>query len=257
MVYTEIQTKKGKKYYYRTLTVRDNGKFSKFRKYLGKELPAEELKKKEQMADSVIQNKFGKTHQLKISQRRLYKQSGAGLTITICMPMYQACFPVEYEKGLTTYFPDDMCYSSPDHQFFHYFSAEKSRPIVKDIFRRMDKDPNWINKRVKEFEKSVNGSEKVGEELILASNNFSKNNREKIIKTFEKFLQKNRDYWRPSIFIDIFDPFEKEIVEFIFREMKEKISKEDLQFLFLPDRSVFWDEKQDFEKIKEYAKNNN
>ena len=51
MVYTEIQVKNGKKYYYRVVSERNGKKVSKRRKYLGKELEGEELVKKEKEAD--------------------------------------------------------------------------------------------------------------------------------------------------------------------------------------------------------------
>ena len=51
MVYTEIQVKNGKKYYYRVISVRNGAKVSKKRKYLGKELEGEELAIKEKEAD--------------------------------------------------------------------------------------------------------------------------------------------------------------------------------------------------------------
>jgi len=51
MVYTEIQERNGKKYYYRVHSVRVGKKVRKKRKYLGVDLENKELKKKEQEAD--------------------------------------------------------------------------------------------------------------------------------------------------------------------------------------------------------------
>jgi len=64
MVYTEIQEKNGNKYYYRTLTIRDKGKFKKFRRYLGADLKKQDLVKLEQEADLIIQSQSGKTKKL-------------------------------------------------------------------------------------------------------------------------------------------------------------------------------------------------
>ena len=43
MAYTEIQNKNGKKYYYRTVSVRVGKKVTKKRKYMGSELNKKEL----------------------------------------------------------------------------------------------------------------------------------------------------------------------------------------------------------------------
>ncbi len=64
-------------------------------------------------------------------------------------------------------------------------------------------------------------------------------------------MKKDYDYWTASIFIDLFDALEKEVMQFIFQEEVNAISKEDLQLLLLPNRSVFWQEKDDFEKIRQ------
>lgn len=54
MVYTEIKEKDGKKYYYRVLSVRKNGKVAKKRIYLGANLEKEGLNKKEKIADKEL-----------------------------------------------------------------------------------------------------------------------------------------------------------------------------------------------------------
>lgn len=68
MVYTEIQTKQGKKYYYRTLTIREDGKFRKFRVYLGAELSEKELKEKEKEANYIIHSQSGKIKKINSTQ---------------------------------------------------------------------------------------------------------------------------------------------------------------------------------------------
>src|SRR3989344_1009758 len=54
MTYTEIQIKKGKKYYYRVKSVKKDKKVSKIRKYLGVNLSKEELTKLEKEADKTL-----------------------------------------------------------------------------------------------------------------------------------------------------------------------------------------------------------
>ena len=54
MVYTEIQEKNGKKYYYRVLSIREGNKVTKNRIYLGVDLEKNKLSKKEKEADKEL-----------------------------------------------------------------------------------------------------------------------------------------------------------------------------------------------------------
>lgn len=54
MAYTEIQSRNGKKYYYRVKSVKKDNKVSKIRKYLGADLKRDVIKKLEKKADKTI-----------------------------------------------------------------------------------------------------------------------------------------------------------------------------------------------------------
>src|SRR3989344_2842738 len=54
MVHTEIQEKRGKKYYYRVKSIRDKDRVFKERIYLGANLTKEELEKKQKEADKTL-----------------------------------------------------------------------------------------------------------------------------------------------------------------------------------------------------------
>ena len=61
MVYTEIQKRNKRKYYYRVISIRKGNKVSKKRKYLGVDLFDKELAEKEKKADKVLlKNKLKK-----------------------------------------------------------------------------------------------------------------------------------------------------------------------------------------------------
>ncbi len=184
MVHTEIQTKNGKKYYYRTLSIREGDSFRKVRKYLGVELGKEELAEKVAKADLDLKINSKGSKKIKIGERTPYRQSGAGVAITIGLPFYLIANPRETEKGLTVEYKGDMVYVTPDLQFQHYFLAEDMIPIAKEIFARMEKDSNWIGKRIKEFELAVDGLEDLGEELVAAAVNFSEKDLDKTIKLY-------------------------------------------------------------------------
>ena len=57
MVYTEIQKRNNKKYFYRVISIRTKDKISKKRKYLGVNLPLKDLTKKEREADGELKVK--------------------------------------------------------------------------------------------------------------------------------------------------------------------------------------------------------
>jgi len=254
MVHTEIQVKNSKKYYYRTLSYRKGERFHKLRKYLGKELTKKDLLEKEKSADTYLESRSGKLKKIKIGEKKLYKQSGAGITLTIGMAVNSILEPIEVDKDLNVFYKGDLVYSTPDLQFFHYFAAEELFPTAKEILNRMEKDKKWMFKKIKQFEKATEGFEDLGEELIEKAKTFSDKDKVEIIKLYEKFLKKDYEYWVPSQFIDLFDIFESEILEFIFKEKLKEISKGDLHFLLLPASSVYWEEKDDLNKIKNYIK---
>lgn len=79
MVYTEVKEAKGKKYYYRTVSLRRQGKVSKKRVYLGIDLNKQELEKKEKEADSkLLVNptiNLNAQKNLKIAEKNLLRKS--------------------------------------------------------------------------------------------------------------------------------------------------------------------------------------
>jgi uncharacterized protein len=62
MVYTEVRNIKGRKYYYRVLSVREKSKVSKKRVYLGYELSKRDISYKEKEADEKLLHKKTKSN---------------------------------------------------------------------------------------------------------------------------------------------------------------------------------------------------
>ena len=250
MTYTEIQDKKGTKYYYRTFSIREKNGFRKVRKYLGKDLTKQDLKKKEAEADKELTSL--KERKFKIEELKLYKQSGAGYACTIGLPMNFIFHPAPIEPNFTITYPGDMTYASADFQFFHFFDSERTKPVADELFSRLKQNPDWVKLRINEFEKAINGMEEVCEEMVKCAENIQQNTKNKIIKAYEKFLEKNYSYWIPSLFIDILDTYEEDILNYIFGSERKNISKEDMQVILLPNKSIYWSAKEDFNKIKEF-----
>lgn len=74
MVFTEIKTRNKKKYYYRVLSVRKEGKVTKKRKYLGVNLSKKEVQKKAAEADKKLNlQKNKETKELKKIKTKIIK----------------------------------------------------------------------------------------------------------------------------------------------------------------------------------------
>ncbi len=185
-----------------------------------------------------------------IRQRKLYKQSGASVALTIGLPVYWIQKPEAIETNVTSEFPDDLVFATPDQQFFHYFSAEKSRSVVERLLKRMEQDPNWVKKRIREFRAATSGFEELGEKLLKAAEMFSPATKQKTVAVYEQFLEKDRRCWTPSAFVDLFDPFEERVLDFVFRGGQNKIEKKHLSLLLTPEESIFWKEKEELEQIR-------
>jgi len=207
MTYTEIQEKNGTKYYYRTFSIREKNGFRKVRKYMGKDFTKQELRKKEAEADKELTSL--KERKFKLEELKLYKQSGAGYACTIGLPMNFIFHPAPIEPNFTITYPGDMTYASADFQFFHFFDSERTKPVADELFSRLKQNPDWVKLRINEFEKAINGMEEVCEEMVKCAENIQQNTKNKIIKAYEKFLEKNYSYWIPSLFIDILDTYEE------------------------------------------------
>lgn len=108
-----------------------------------------------------------------VRQRKLYKQSGASVALTIGLPLYWVQKPDPVDRDLITVFPDDLVFVPSDRQFFHYFSSEKSRLIVEKLLKRMELDSNWVKKRIREFNAITKNFEAIGEELLNAAKSFT------------------------------------------------------------------------------------
>lgn len=84
MVYTEVKTRNGRRYYYRALSVREGDYVKKKRKYLGVNLDKQTLENKEVEADKIFLNKKIRKNIDKIKLKAIailkkYKVKRAGL----------------------------------------------------------------------------------------------------------------------------------------------------------------------------------
>lgn len=181
----------------------------------------------------------------KINKINYYKQSGAGIPLCIFLPF--GSFG-EFYKKTNLCFPNDIVILFQNENGFifnHYFDYNRTLDEVKKIFIILKKKDLFFEKMKKNFYVSGEKMEKVGLDIIK-----KKIESEEFVVKYKNFLKYSRDFWVNSLFIDLLDPFENEILDFIFAEKRKKISKEDINILISPDKlSLFQQSQMDMLKI--------
>lgn len=187
----------------------------------------------------------------KLAKQKYYKQSATGTMTTIGVPGEFFVKRYEIEPGFTMEYTDDTFYISEDLHLYHYMPTEKLWPMAKKILERMEKDPRWIQKRLKKTMQVVKGLEKLCFETLDAVNQADSAKIPSLLPLFKRFFNQTRAYWKETAFIDIFDPFQEEILTHVFGDRKDKIRRDDCQTLLLPEESVLAEEKKDFDLIRD------
>lgn len=181
----------------------------------------------------------------KINKINYYKQSGAGIPLCIFLPF--GSFG-EFYKKTNLCFPNDIVILFQNENGFifnHYFDYNRTLDEVKKIFIILKKKDLFFEKMKKNFYVSGEKMEKVGLDIIK-----KKIESEEFVVKYKNFLKYSRDFWVNSLFIDLLDPFENEILDFIFAEKRKKFSKEDINILISPDKlSLFQQSQMDMLKI--------
>ncbi|MFH0954891.1 MAG: PEP-utilizing enzyme [Candidatus Micrarchaeota archaeon] len=191
-----------------------------------------------------------------ILNRKTYKQAAAGIMITISIPGEFFLTRYKLEPGFEMSYPGDVIYVSSHGQLSHYMPVDRVRPVMQRLLQRMESDSQWVHKRFLAMKKVSKGMETAGETAIKAPGRFLPEKPKSVIAAFKAFLKPVRGYWKESAFIDIFDPFQEEVMAFVFGRHRKNISLEDAQTLFLPNVSILEQEKKAFSKIRaEYLKN--
>ncbi len=180
-----------------------------------------------------------------------YKQSGAGIPLCIEVPLFVISKRIYKKCGL--YFPNDVliCLKSNNGLiFYHYFDYYLTLKEVEKMFKHLEDNDGFFEKLKKDFYPSARKMEKIGLDILD-----EKVTSIKFTKKYERFLECSMKFWENSLFVDLLDPFESQIIDFIFDSNKEKIDKKDLNVLLSPDKlSIFQEEQKDILKIYEIAK---
>lgn len=66
----------------------------------------------------------------------------------------------------------------------------------------------------------------------------------KFVDGYDQFLELAMNFWENSLFIDLLDPFESQIINFVFGSIKGKLDKADLNILLSPDEMSHFQKSQ-------------
>lgn len=184
-------------------------------------------------------------------KRKYYNQSAAGAMVTISVPGEFFLTSYELQPGFVMNYPNDLFYMSADSHLYHFMPVHELWPVARQLLEFMQKDPNWVKKRMIKTQNAVKGLERLTLKTVLAAEKATSEKISKLVPIFKHFLDKTRSYWKESAFIDIFDPYQGEVLSFVFGDKKHSINPQDAQTLLLPRQSILTEENADFEKVKQ------
>ena len=187
----------------------------------------------------------------KIARRSYYKQSAPSLTITIMLPAATLSLPRYSDLSDGIWLLNTAVYVSPIQSAFMYWPIDHGKRLVLQLLEKMTKNPSWVKQQLKRHNGFGKGLEERSFGVAELGKNFSEKTQQKCVDEFGKFLDQEFKRWACSLFIDLFDPFEKEILKYIFGNRLSEVSAADLQTLLLPDTTFLWEEQKSFEKIQQ------
>jgi len=187
----------------------------------------------------------------KIRSTNWYKQAGAAIPLCAFLPFLTlSSRRMVVTTGL--FFPYDvsMCLkTSSGFSLYHYFDQTRALPEVKKILSHVKAHDHFFESHYEHFITAGKKMEKSGLNLIqlpVSSETF--------LYTYQDFLEQSFTFWQHSIFIDLLDPFDKEIISFIFGSKKNKLTQNDLHILLGPDNlPLYMQEQKDFLTIVSLA----
>jgi len=180
-----------------------------------------------------------------------YKQSGAGTALLLYLPLRAVC-DVMFDRT-SLFFPNQVAIFMKGEDnfvnFYHYFDYDLTLNEVKKVFNRLETEPEFFQKEEKDFYN-------FGEEILALGHELQKiNDPVELAEKFKEYLHLASQFWGTCLFIDLLDPYEEEIIKFVFGNELSRIEKKDLGALFSPNElSIGQSEQIDFLKIVKAAK---
>lgn len=159
-----------------------------------------------------------------------YRQSGAGVPVCIGMPFLAITTRMHAKSGL--YFPNIFCcFCKEDNGdiFYNYFDYHLTFKQLQIILQRVADQPEMFAELEAYFKKAGEQVEQVGKR-VLETPITSKEH----VVLYQDFQEQCMRFWESSLWVDLLDPFEEEIIKFIFGEVHHSIKKQDLMTLLGP-----------------------
>ncbi|MEI6649986.1 MAG: PEP-utilizing enzyme [Candidatus Moraniibacteriota bacterium] len=160
-----------------------------------------------------------------------YKQSGAGIPLTISSPFYSVSKRFYPRSGFL--FPNDVAFSfrvGSGFLFFHFFDRDLAVQEAKKILRRSVSDPEFFPGLEYDFRRAARSVETLA--LGFSERDFSIDS---LRESYAEFWEQTCRFWENSLFIDLLDPAEDEIVSFVFGTDAARITSKQKEILFSPD----------------------
>ncbi|MCX6744472.1 MAG: PEP-utilizing enzyme [Candidatus Parcubacteria bacterium] len=168
--------------------------------------------------------------QEQVKNIKWYRQSGAGIPLCIGMPFLGIAI---MDKVSGFHYPNDLgtfLKTEKGFTFYHYFDYFLTLEQVKNIFYTLQKDPGHFAELKEKFYKA--GPKMEAEGLaILEKSVFSA----EFQQGYQKMYNYTMDFWGNSLYVDLMDPFEIQVIDFIFGERKKEVNKAELNILMSPD----------------------
>ena len=188
-----------------------------------------------------------------VKKIKWYRQSGPGVPICIGMP-FLGITKMKERSGFI--FENDLVFFLHDENgshFYHYFDYYLALKEVEKILKKIDEDIDFFWQMKKEFYEAGSQMEKAGQEILEASNLF-----DNFQNYYQHFYNQTMNFWKASLFIDLMDPFEKNILEFTFGDQLKDLSKEEINTLTSPtELSNIQREQQELLRLYKSSKDKN
>lgn len=175
-----------------------------------------------------------------------YKQGGAGIPLTLSSPFYSMSGRMHAKSDF--YFPNDLAFSFRGESgflFFHFFDRDLAVREGRKILEKAISDPEFFKSLEIDFQRAGQRVDRIVADFIAEE--FSL---DKLQSDYESFWSETCKFWESSLFVDLLDPCESEIAEFVFGNRFRSISAKQREALFAPDEQAhFQKERHDMLSI--------
>lgn len=181
-----------------------------------------------------------------------YRQSGAGVPLCVGMPFLS--FRRIYDRS-GFHFPNAIVIlfkNGGNYNFSNYFDYALTLDQARKIISKWEKSPSLFQEMEKDFGQAGQKMEEIGLkslEVPVGSKEFA--------SLFEEFVELTLTWWGNSLYVDLFDPAEEIILDYIFGNRRAEIGKGNINILMSPDKlSKFQEEQKELLSIFGLAKEN-